>query len=163
MARNILTHDRFKILQRDSFTCLYCGSRPGNDNLEVDHLIPYSFGGSDNATNLVSSCVKCNRGKSNGIYMPDSMIVGKDDAGWNIHKMWGIWSIKFSEEIAVVSGSFTGNPCRTNDGLHEYWFDFDRVHERDWEPHIYQKNWPAPHSFGDFISCLSHARSMQNP
>lgn len=55
--------DRFRILQRDRFTCRYCGRCPPAVVLEVDHVHPRSEGGSDDPDNLVSSCLDCNRGK----------------------------------------------------------------------------------------------------
>lgn len=56
---------RFEILKRDSFTCCYCGSKPPKVVLEIDHIMPYSKGGSDRIENLITSCFDCNRGKSN--------------------------------------------------------------------------------------------------
>lgn len=55
---------RFKIFKRDNFTCVYCGKRPPEVILEVDHAISKKDGGKDNEENLVTSCFECNRGKS---------------------------------------------------------------------------------------------------
>lgn len=55
---------RFKIFQRDSFTCNYCGSKPPMVVLEVDHIIPVVKGGDNMEENLITSCFDCNRGKS---------------------------------------------------------------------------------------------------
>lgn len=55
---------RFAVLERDNFTCVYCGSFPPAVTLEVDHLVPRSRGGSDHISNLVASCYECNHGKS---------------------------------------------------------------------------------------------------
>ena len=55
---------RFEIFKRDGFTCQYCGQRPPDVVLEVDHIDPSSKGGSDEELNLVTSCFDCNRGKS---------------------------------------------------------------------------------------------------
>ena len=49
------------ILKRDNYTCAYCGKRGGI--LEIDHILPISRGGSDNKSNLVTSCRHCNRQK----------------------------------------------------------------------------------------------------
>lgn len=54
---------RFEIFKRDNFTCQYCGATPPDTILEVDHVIPVSKGGSDEVSNLVTSCFECNRGK----------------------------------------------------------------------------------------------------
>lgn len=54
---------RFEIFARDSFTCQYCGIRPPDVVLEVDHIHPVSKGGSDDSINLTTACFECNRGK----------------------------------------------------------------------------------------------------
>lgn len=54
---------RFQILERDSFTCRFCGKRAPETELEVDHVVPRSKGGSDDTSNLVAACRDCNRGK----------------------------------------------------------------------------------------------------
>jgi len=55
---------RFKVLQRDNFTCRYCGQYAPNVKLEVDHLTTVEDGGRDEEDNLVTSCYACNRGRS---------------------------------------------------------------------------------------------------
>lgn len=54
---------RFEVFARDSFTCQYCGQRPPEVVLEVDHIHPRSKGGDDQIINLLTSCYDCNRGK----------------------------------------------------------------------------------------------------
>ena len=86
---------RFAILNRDKFTCRYCGRRSVRQLsekdfrkataevdpdariemtlrqigwkpdlvLEVDHVVPRSEGGTDDESNLVTTCRDCNRGK----------------------------------------------------------------------------------------------------
>jgi 5-methylcytosine-specific restriction endonuclease McrA len=54
---------RAEVLQRDYFTCHYCGQEANT----VDHLIPISKGGTDEATNMVAACIKCNSGKRDRI------------------------------------------------------------------------------------------------
>lgn len=55
---------RFAILQRHSFTCVYCGARAPNVRLELDHAVPVSAGGTSDKFNLVVACVDCNAGKA---------------------------------------------------------------------------------------------------
>ena len=57
---------RFDIFKRDGFRCLICG-RATKDGitLEVDHIIPRSFGGGNEPDNLQTLCFDCNRGRSN--------------------------------------------------------------------------------------------------
>jgi len=52
---------RLAIYLRDGLTCAYCGSTlEDGAKLSLDHLKPYSKGGSNEATNLVTCCGKCN-------------------------------------------------------------------------------------------------------
>ena len=62
-CRGNLTLIRQYILERDNYTCMYCGNKKGV--FEVDHFIPISKGGEDKEDNLVCSCRKCNRSKYN--------------------------------------------------------------------------------------------------
>lgn len=68
--RQINNRTRFKILERDNFTCQYCGKKPPEIILEVDHIIPYSKGGATDKYNLITSCRGCNgaSGKSNYLF-----------------------------------------------------------------------------------------------
>jgi hypothetical protein len=54
---------RFEIFKRDGLMCRYCGKRPPETILEVDHVVPRCEGGGDEPENLVTSCFDCNRGK----------------------------------------------------------------------------------------------------
>lgn len=55
---------RFEVFKRDRFTCQYCGSKPPEVVLHLDHIVPVVEGGSNDTTNLVTSCQDCNLGKS---------------------------------------------------------------------------------------------------
>lgn len=54
---------RFEILERDHFTCQYCGAQPADGALHVDHIIPVADGGPTTPENLITSCEPCNTGK----------------------------------------------------------------------------------------------------
>lgn len=54
---------RFKILERDNFTCIYCGNKSTEAKLHIDHIIPYSRGGETTIHNLATACSDCNLGK----------------------------------------------------------------------------------------------------
>ena len=58
---------KFLILERDNFTCFYCGRVSYKDQAElhVDHVISRSMGGISTADNLVTACRECNLQKSN--------------------------------------------------------------------------------------------------
>jgi hypothetical protein len=55
---------RFEVFARDRFTCQYCGRKPPEVVLHLDHIHPVSKGGGNEETNLVTSCAECNLGKS---------------------------------------------------------------------------------------------------
>lgn len=57
-----LRANRNRIYKRDGHECVYCGSKK---DLTLDHVMPKSRGGSNDWTNLVTSCFKCNLKKSN--------------------------------------------------------------------------------------------------
>jgi len=67
-ARGSMTNSkRYDVLRRDQFQCVLCGDSGSEANLEVDHIIPVSKGGSDEMKNLRCLCFKCNRGKHSKI------------------------------------------------------------------------------------------------
>lgn len=57
---------KFIIFARDDCQCFYC-DRFLDDSTEIqlDHLLPRSQGGTDEASNIVTSCKRCNRKKAN--------------------------------------------------------------------------------------------------
>ena len=60
---------RFSILERDNFTCQYCGRTPQDGaKLCVDHIIPFKTTKKDDINNLITSCFECNIGKGDIIF-----------------------------------------------------------------------------------------------
>ena len=51
---------RLAIYLRDGLACVYCGATLEDVRLTVDHLTPYTDGGSNDPSNLVTCCHKCN-------------------------------------------------------------------------------------------------------
>jgi HNH endonuclease len=54
---------RFEVFKRDSFKCQYCGAEAPNVLLHIDHIKPVAEGGTNELTNLITSCMPCNLGK----------------------------------------------------------------------------------------------------
>lgn len=64
-AREPISEDvKFEVWRRDQGRCVICGSQ---ENLEFDHIIPFSKGGSSTARNIQLLCQNCNRHKSDKI------------------------------------------------------------------------------------------------
>ena len=66
--RSINDTTRYAVLERAGFKCQCCGMKPLKNNdviLHIDHIIPYSLGGSDSIDNLQVLCDKCNISKRN--------------------------------------------------------------------------------------------------
>ncbi len=55
---------RYEVLRRDNHACRYCGAVAPDAKLTVDHVLPVTLGGTDEASNLVAACADCNSGKS---------------------------------------------------------------------------------------------------
>ena len=62
--RRISQDVKDRVWNRDNGKCVECGS---NENLEFDHIIPFSKGGANTYRNLQLLCEHCNRSKSDKI------------------------------------------------------------------------------------------------
>jgi 5-methylcytosine-specific restriction endonuclease McrA len=58
-----------RIVRRDDYRCQHCKKKLRDDEVEFDHIIPVSKGGSSEEHNLRLTCFKCNRDKSDD-YVP---------------------------------------------------------------------------------------------
>lgn len=63
-SRIISSETKREVWRRDEGKCVRCGSRK---NLEYDHIIPVSKGGSNTVRNIELLCEECNRSKSDKI------------------------------------------------------------------------------------------------
>jgi hypothetical protein len=84
---------RFEIFKRDDFTCKYCGGKPPEKKLTLDHKVAKSKGGSDEDSNLVTACSDCNLAKGNTPLdelqnTPATIRVNLDISDeWNVHRV----------------------------------------------------------------------------
>jgi 5-methylcytosine-specific restriction enzyme A len=62
-SRYIPLSVRVDVLSHDGYKCIFCGRNSKEVTLEVDHIIPFSKGGSNEIYNLQTLCFDCNRGK----------------------------------------------------------------------------------------------------
>lgn len=58
--KNVVKLSRKNILLRDHFTCQYCGKKPPQSQLTLDHVVPIVKGGPKTWENLVTACRTCN-------------------------------------------------------------------------------------------------------
>ncbi len=64
-GRYIPFQTKIRVARRDNYTCQECGAHLRDDDIEFDHIIPLSKGGSTEEHNLRLTCFNCNRSKSN--------------------------------------------------------------------------------------------------
>ena len=69
--------------ERDSYFCQLCHKKFDEDDLVIDHIYPYSLGGSNETINLMSACGDCNgdKGKKLDYY---KSVEGKEKLKENI-------------------------------------------------------------------------------
>jgi 5-methylcytosine-specific restriction endonuclease McrA len=63
IPRRQVRFNRFNVYARDRNTCQYCGHRLPRVELNLDHVVPRSQGGTSIWENIVCSCHGCNRRK----------------------------------------------------------------------------------------------------
>jgi len=62
------------VLDRDDYTCQYCGKRILNKSeITIDHVVPKSRGGKSTFENVVAACSHCNRKKHNRLPVEANM------------------------------------------------------------------------------------------
>ena len=61
VPRRYVRFSRFNIYARDRNRCQYCGHQFARAELNLDHVVPRSRGGTSTWENVVCSCLRCNR------------------------------------------------------------------------------------------------------
>lgn len=56
---------RRNIYEHYGYRCCYCGKRFKTEDLNLDHILPRSRGGSSDWNNVVTACISCNTRKAN--------------------------------------------------------------------------------------------------
>ena len=148
---------RIRAMKRDKFRCTYCGASGNEVELEVDHIIARSKGGSHHISNLTTACRKCNQKKSDG--EPSKARIFAQSASDFLRLIEGAgalesWSIQFTkadaddserktkvlfwlrwdeERLAWVEHAYGSLlVCLIARGDHrssDYWFSLARLHE----------------------------------
>ena len=66
-GRYISFKSKMRVVRRDNYTCQHCSKHLRDDEVEFDHKIPISKGGSSEEHNIRLTCFDCNRDKSDNI------------------------------------------------------------------------------------------------
>ena len=66
-SRTIPRHVMLQVVRRDNHVCQTCHQYVPDDQIEFDHLIPFSKGGPTTTANLRLLCRACNRKKSSSL------------------------------------------------------------------------------------------------
>lgn len=66
-GRNIPREVMLKVVRRDNYICQECHKLVPDNEIEFDHVIPFSKGGPTTVDNLRLLCRSCNREKSNSL------------------------------------------------------------------------------------------------
>jgi hypothetical protein len=62
-SRAIPFQTKLRVARRDNYTCQECGKTLREHELEFDHIIPHSLGGTSEEHNVRLTCLRCNRKK----------------------------------------------------------------------------------------------------
>ena len=71
--KNVPADLRWKVFQRDNFTCKRCGAR---EHLSLDHIVPQKKQVNNDLSNLQTLCMTCNRIKGKKDEQHDNMLKG---------------------------------------------------------------------------------------
>jgi len=66
-GRYIPFKTKVRVVRRDNYTCQHCGKHLLDNEVEFDHRIPISLGGSTDEHNLRLTCHDCNHDKSDRV------------------------------------------------------------------------------------------------
>lgn len=66
-TNTVRTARRRLIIERDDWTCYLCSKKLTYSEIHIDHLVPYSRGGSSDSSNLSVACAFCNISRGNRI------------------------------------------------------------------------------------------------
>jgi hypothetical protein len=66
-GRYIPFKTKMRVVRRDNYTCQHSGAHLRDDEVEFDHVIPISKGGSSEEHNIRLTCFDCNRDKSDQV------------------------------------------------------------------------------------------------
>jgi 5-methylcytosine-specific restriction endonuclease McrA len=106
----ILKEVKQSVMEREGWTCYYCGKDLSDADYHFDHFIPHSYGGEEVEENIVLSCPVCNQGKSDKVPSDREQI---DFAWYRFAKQAG--ASKKSQILALANANDNGRNPKQKD------------------------------------------------
>lgn len=97
---SISDNQKKKVFERDNYTCQYCGRKGTDADLQLDHLEPFSRGGTNDEDNLITACGKCNIQKREKIL---NAFFAEKERETKAKRLWAWLSITVATLGIVVS------------------------------------------------------------
>lgn len=151
---------RVKILERDNYTCQYCGKKAKT----VDHIMPKSKGGTEDSDNLVACCKACNMFKGNRTLEDCGLsIKWKSDTYVtpNSHYSDSDSSSPLSEKKKGSGGKEKPPPPPYTDLFHSFWIEYPRHENPRKAREAFAKAGIDPDLLESIIAWLAEARKSE--
>lgn len=98
-----------KLFERDGNTCAVCGKTLDIHNCVINHIYPYSLGGSDDFENLELLCMECNFAKSTSNQISESHFQSFVKELLEHHPKYSNIQSEFKTPIGIVDIAFEVN------------------------------------------------------
>jgi 5-methylcytosine-specific restriction endonuclease McrA len=96
---------RLAIYLRDGLACSYCDATVEETaRLTLDHIVPHSKGGSNDATNLVTCCLECNSTRG---ARPLSLFVCRSVRETVIRRAQEVLDVNMARKLIAKRGGFS--------------------------------------------------------
>ena len=143
-SRSITQQKKDTVKERDKCICQICEEKFLKAELEVDHIFPYSFGGSNQITNLMTLCKHCNADKGNRLEYYKSN-EGNQKLLLNIKEFvkdllliqnFGEWLKRAGDKRRKNSALIKNNKIRGDEGDEEEYEDIYDTEEKPRRPNV---------------------------
>lgn len=105
ITRHIPRVTQFRVMKRENQICQSCHKAVVDEDIEFDHIIPWSKGGSSNESNIRLLCSSCNRKRGNN-FEEEYLISTVSD---HLSEPFDVSILDFIKEIASFGQAFYKN------------------------------------------------------
>lgn len=98
--------NRRNLFKRDNYTCQYCGSRPGGNQLSIDHVVPRAQGGETRWDNCVLACVDCNFRKGNRTPAQANLRLKRKPVQPKWHPLFAVEPVRIATWTKLISEAY---------------------------------------------------------